>query len=90
MERYFDFGVMHAQMPELMAGFGAAEGEGGRFVRSEFSYIAKTAPWRLPEVIVRNSLKYAGYRLGRSYQHLPGKLCRQMSMTKGFWGPNRN
>jgi rhamnosyltransferase len=87
MERYFDFGVMHAQMPELLSRFGIPEGEGLRFVKSEFRHIWRTAPWLLPEVVVRNGLKYVGYRLGRNYLHLPNAMRRRLSMTKGYWSP---
>jgi GT2 family glycosyltransferase len=84
-QRYFDFGVLHAQLPDLMRHFGAAEGEGARFVASELGYIAANSPWRLPMVPIRNVAKYAGYRLGRMFDRLPRGLCRRMSMTKVFW-----
>ncbi len=83
--RYFDFGVLHAQLPELMRNFGAAEGEGARFVRSELRYMAAHAPQLLPAVLLRNTAKYAGYRLGRNFTRLPRQLCRRLSMTKVFW-----
>jgi len=85
MRRYFDFGVMHAQIPELIERFGAPEGEGMRFVASELGYIARSAPWLLPEVLFRNAAKYGGYRLGRAYERLPRPWCRALSMTKGYW-----
>jgi GT2 family glycosyltransferase len=84
-QRYFDFGVLHSQLPELMRHFGAAEGEGARFVASELRYMAARAPWLLPAVPVRNAAKYAGYRLGRMFARLPRGLCRRLSMTKVFW-----
>jgi GT2 family glycosyltransferase len=84
-QRYFDFGVLHAQLPELMRHFGRAEGEGARFVGSELKYIAANSPWLLPLVPIRNAAKYAGYRLGRMFARLPRGLCRRMSMTKVFW-----
>lgn len=86
-QRYFDFGVLHAQLPELMRNFGAAEGEGARFVRSELHHMATHAPHLLPAVLVRNGAKYAGYRLGRVFRRLPRGLCRRLSMTKVFWSP---
>ena len=87
-QRYFDFGVLHAQLPELVRIFGGAEGEGARFVASELRYVAGNAPLLLPLVPVRNAVKYAGYRLGREYRRLPNGLCRRLSMTKVFWdGP---
>lgn len=85
MQRYFDFGVLHAQLPELMQHFGGAEGEGARFVTSELRYLAAKAPWLLPLVPVRNAAKYAGYRLGRAFARLPRGVCRRLSMTKIFW-----
>ena len=83
--RYFDFGVLHTQLPDLMRNFGAAEGEGLRFVTSELRYVAKHAPLQLPLVPVRNAAKYAGYRLGRMFEYLPHRLCRRLSMTQGYW-----
>ena len=84
-QRYFDFGVLHTQLPELMRNFGAAEGEGARFVSSELRYMAVHAPHLLPAVLVRNCAKYACYRLGRNFARLPRRLCRRLSMTKVFW-----
>lgn len=84
-QRYFDFGVLHAQLPELMRNFGGAEGEGARFIASELRYFTAHAPWLLPLVPVRNAAKYAGYRLGRKFARLPRGLCRRLSMTKVFW-----
>lgn len=83
--RYFDFGVLHAQLPELMGRFGAAEGEGARFVSSELRYFARNAPHLLPLVPLRNAAKYVSYGLGRRYMRLPRGLCRRLSMTKMFW-----
>jgi rhamnosyltransferase len=85
MQRYFDFGVMHAQIPELLKTFGAPEGEGARFVLSELRYVWNRSPWLLAEVVIRNAAKYGGYRLGRTFQRLPRRLCRRMSMTKLYW-----
>jgi rhamnosyltransferase len=85
MQRYFDFGVMHAQLPQLMSHFGGPEGEGARFIASEVAYMAAHAPWLLPLVPIRNAAKYFGYRLGRAFTRLPTGVCRKMSMTKVFW-----
>ena len=84
-KRYFDFGVLHAQLPKLLHHFGNAEGEGARFFLSELRYVASHAPLSLPLVPVRNGAKYIGYRLGRNFIKLPRGLCRRMSMTKVFW-----
>ena len=85
MQRYFDMGVLHAQLPELIQHLGAAEGEGTRFVVSELRYMGAVAPWLVPEVVVRNAAKYLGYRLGRMFRRLPNGMRRVLSMTKGYW-----
>jgi rhamnosyltransferase len=86
-KRYFDFGVLHAQLPELMDNFGGAEGEGLKFVASELRFIGRHAPRLLPQVPVRSAAKYLSYRLGRMFQRLPSGVCRRLSMTKIFWDP---
>lgn len=88
-QRYFDFGVLHAQLPELMNHFGGAEGEGARFVASELRFMAANAPALLAHVPVRNTVKYVAYRLGRIFARLPRRLCRGLSMTKVFWEQER-
>jgi rhamnosyltransferase len=85
MRRYFDFGVLHAQLPELLRELGEPEGDGLRFVKSELRYMAAVAPLRLPEVLVRNAAKYLGYRLGRVFRRLPNSMRRRLSMTAGYW-----
>jgi rhamnosyltransferase len=83
--RYFDFGVAHAQMAELLERFGNPEGEGLRLVRSELRYIRSVAPRLVPQVVLRNAARYFFYRLGRSFSVLPESLCRRLSMTKVYW-----
>ena len=90
MQRYFDFGVLHSQLPELLRELGNAEGDGLRFVKSELRYMAAAAPWLLPEVAARNAAKYFGYRMGRVFRKLPNSLRRRMSMTKGYWHSGAN
>jgi GT2 family glycosyltransferase len=85
MQRYFDYGVFHAQLPELVSALGSAEGEGARFLTSELQYMLHHAPWLLPLVPIRNAAKYFGYRLGSNFQKLPRSLRRQLSMTRGYW-----
>jgi rhamnosyltransferase len=85
MQRYFDFGVLHAQLPELLRTLGEPEGDGLRFVTSELRYMTATAPWLLPEVVVRNAAKYLGYRLGRVFRKLPNSMRRRLSMTARYW-----
>jgi rhamnosyltransferase len=83
--RYFDIGVMHTREAWMLDAFGKPEGEGARFVRSEWAYLLKKAPWLIPSAMLRTGLKYLGYRLGRMESRLPLGLKRYLSMHKGFW-----
>lgn len=85
LERFFDYGVLHAQCPDIVDRFGAAEKMGLRLLRSETRYIGRAKPWLLPQLALRSALKYVGYKLGRRYNRLPVSACRRLSMTKGYW-----
>lgn len=85
MARYFDIGVLHGREAWMLEQFGQTEGEGIRFIRSEVAYLARHAPWLIPEASLRTLLKYLGYRLGRSEQLLSLAWKRRLSMQPGFW-----
>lgn len=84
--RYFDTGVFHARERWLLNSFGAASGEGLRFVKSEMRYLLNHAPRLIPNALLRTGLKLVGYRMGRAEERLPVRLKRRLSMFKGFWG----
>jgi rhamnosyltransferase len=85
-KRYFDVGVFHVQEDWLLAEFGKAEGEGLRYIMSELRYLVKGgAPHLIPFSIVRNVLKYVGYKLGLHHGSLPLLLCRRLSMHPPWW-----
>ena len=84
-KRYFDIGVMHQDQAWILRDFGKPEGEGGRFVRSEFAYLKDHAPWLLPSAFVRTLAKYLGYKLGQHSSSLPLSIKRKLSMHRGFW-----
>lgn len=88
--RYFDIGVFHACEPWIMQRFGQAEGEGGRFVRSESQYLMAYAPQLLPNALLRSFLKWCGYRAGKIHAYLPRWLCKKMSMHKRYWDRSAN
>lgn len=90
MARYFDIGVLHSREAWMLEQFGRAEGEGMRFIRSEVAYLARHAPWLIPEAGLRTLLKYLGYRLGRSEQRLYQAWKRRLSMQPGYWRDGNN
>ena len=84
-KRYFDIGVMHQDQAWILRDFGKPEGEGGRFVRSEFAYLKDHAPWLLPSAFIRTLAKYLGYKLGQRSSSLPLSIKRKLSMHRGYW-----
>ncbi|HET7553128.1 MAG TPA: glycosyltransferase family 2 protein [Gemmatimonadaceae bacterium] len=83
--RYFDIGVFHSREPWIRESFGGASGEGMHFVRSELSFLSRTAPGLIPSALARTCAKYAAYRMGRMEARLPTSLKRRLSMSRGFW-----
>ncbi|AEE14482.1 glycosyl transferase family 2 [Thermodesulfobium narugense DSM 14796] len=84
--RYFDIGVFHNSERWLLEEFGSAQGEGKRYIKSELNFLIKNRLYKyLPEYIVRNLLKYTGYKLGINYKILPKFLIKKFSMHKGWW-----
>lgn len=85
IKRYFDMGVFHAREPWIRQELGNAEGEGVRFVISEFKYLMRHAFWRLPEAVLRTNMKYIGFHLGLAERHIPLKIKRKISMNPGYF-----
>ncbi len=85
MKRYFDMGVFHASEPWIRSEFGGAEGEGVKFVVSEFKYLSKHDLLRMPEGLLRTLLRYTGFRLGLMEKRLPLWLKRKLVMNKGYY-----
>lgn len=84
--RYFDIGVFYGREHWISESFGAAGGEGRRFVLSEMKYLCAAGQWwRLPESVVRSAIKWCGYQSGRRENLLPKPLKRSLSMFKGYW-----
>ena len=85
MQRYFDMGVFHAREPWIRQSLGGAEGEGLKFVASEYRYLMKHAILRVPEGMLRTLFRYAGFRLGLMEKNLPLWLKRSLAMNKGYF-----
>ncbi len=88
-KRYFDIGVFHKKEQWILDNFGKAEGEGMKYITSEFNYLLKNHAYlHIPEFFIRNGLKYIGYKLGRHYQYIPQRLFPLLSMHKNWWKTN--
>lgn len=85
-KRYFDIGVFHAMEPWLLAKFGTPDGEGLRYIKSEFDCLRKQSAWHLlPAFVLRNAMKWLGYKLGKQYRKLPAWLVPWLSMHHRWW-----
>ncbi|WP_270441265.1 glycosyltransferase family 2 protein [Acidaminococcus provencensis] len=84
-KRYFDTGAFHAEEPWIREKFGKAEGEGKRFVVSEVRYILQHNPLLLPGMVVRDGMKFLGYRLGIKEKCLSIGLKKKISMNPRYW-----
>jgi len=83
--RYFDVGVFHGRNRWLIDTFGAVEGEGIRFIRSELAYLARRDPLQLPSALVRTVMKYAGYKIGTREAKLSSRWKQRLSMQPFYW-----
>lgn len=84
LRRNFDLGMSQAMHPEVFAGI-RSEGEGIRLVRETAVHLWRTGGRRqIPALFLQSAFKYAGFRLGRSYQRLPYGLCRKLAMNKQY------
>jgi rhamnosyltransferase len=100
-QRMFDTGVFHAQNPWLFKSFGRAEGEGWRLMRHQLSHLQMLASDKkttngtkshapslmggLFRMVLTNSLKLLGYKLGQWHRWIPRAIKRRLSMYKSFW-----
>lgn len=85
-QRYFDIGVFHECEKWILESFGKAEGEGMRYIKSEVRYLLANQAWYLlPEWIIRNSMKYLGYKMGLNHTNLPAWLIKKCSMHHRWW-----
>ena len=85
-KRYFDIGVFQSRESWIQEKFGKAEGEGFRYVISEWKYL-----WNhhhkssIPLAFLRTVAKYLGYRFGLVEDMLPISLKRMISMHHRYW-----
>lgn len=84
-KRYFDTGVFHASEPWIQRELGGAGGEGRRFVVSELRYLGWEGLTWWPAALLATAMKLLGYQLGKQYKRFPLRLCKALSMHRGYW-----
>lgn len=84
--RYFDVGAFHGLNPWFITMLGSAGGEGRRFVRSEYFYLkSEGVAFPLSRVVIRNGIRWLGYKFGQKYKIFPKRILKCISMNKSFW-----
>lgn len=84
-KRYFDIGVFNAREPWIQKEFGRAGNEGLRYVASELRYLGLRHLHLVPSSLLRNGLKFFGYKLGKMEKKLPVLLKKMLSMHRAYW-----
>ena len=85
-KRYFDIGVFHKMESWILDEFGKPEGEGMKYIKSEFEYImCHRAYLQIFSFFIRNTARFLGYRLGRNYEKLPTFFIKKFSMHYRWW-----
>ncbi len=86
LRRSFDIGVLHSTEKWLIDTYGRAEGEGLKYIISEFSYLMRQKKVHLlPTFFVRIGLKFIGYKLGRNFKLIPEGIIPLLSMHRLWW-----
>lgn len=84
-KRYFDIGVFHSRESWIKDTFGRAEGEGKKYIISEIKYLIKRNIVLIFPMIIRDIMKFLGFRLGMKERFINKHIKRKISMTKNFW-----
>lgn len=82
---YFDIGVFYSRESWIKDTFGGAEGEGKKYIISEFKYLIKRNIVLIFPMIIRDIMKFFGFRLGMKERFINKHIKRKISMTKNFW-----
>ena len=84
-KRYFDIGVFHSRESWIRDIFGKAEGEGKKYIISEIKYLIEKNIMLIFPMIIRDTMKFLGFRLGMKERFISKYIKRKISMTKNFW-----
>lgn len=86
LKRSFDIGVLHSAEKWLLETYGKAEGVGRIYVRSALGEIFSQKKYTLIfDWFLRTTVKFVGYKLGRTYKRLPNSVCSTLSLNSQWW-----
>ena len=83
--RNFDLGVSHIVFSDLFEGI-HVEGEGVSMVLANARHqLRRFRVLSVVYLVLQSMATYTGYRLGRAYRKLPGKMILWCTMNPGYW-----
>ena len=83
--RNFDNGVSHAMHPEIFRSV-ASEGEGVKLVQYVTGSLRKmNRGYLIPGFYIQCFFRYAGFKLGEHYAHLPDWMVMACTGNRRFW-----
>jgi len=89
-KRYFDIGVFHRCENWILKEFGRPEKEGLSYIKSELRFLIENKSLSMiPESLLRNLMKYLGYKLGYNYTLIPQAIAKKISMHPTWWDKRR-
>lgn len=83
--RNFDLGVSQKQF-DYIYGQLSSEGEGIKLVKDTAIHLLKKGKFlQIPKLLAHSGAKYAGYKLGKSYDKLSKEMVVRCSLNKNYW-----
>lgn len=83
--RYFDIGAFHRRERWLVERYGAATGEGRRFVMSEMRFLLRHDRFAIPYALARTIAKYLAYQAGKREHRLSTRVKLHLGLNREFW-----
>ena len=85
-KRYFDMGIFHKNENWLLTEFSGPQSEALKYIKSEIKFLWKQNKLiLLPELILRNTMKFLGYTFGFKYDFLPKNISKMLSTNRHWW-----
>jgi len=83
--RYFDTGVAHVTVPIIRSLLKSTQAEGRSYVKDELCFLLNRAPLKIPAAILRDGIRWLGYKAGTLHTKIPLFFKKRIAMNKSFW-----
>ena len=83
--RNFDLGVSQTDNPEVFGNI-SSESEGLKYIKKMTRLLLREgAAYYIPYFYINSAFRLAGYRLGKAYKKLPGRMVLACTMNRNYW-----